>query len=237
MKLYYLAIATFLFICCAQTEKDNNTISQYHDSTNIAQIPTNAKLLVDTLTINENSYFVFQNIPGSDTTVFFTIINSEKDTLLQLDHSATNGFEFEDIDEDGTLDIRLDNLSNVGGISELIMFDSINGKFREVENFDQFPQPIKIKNSACWYSYHRSGCADSNWGSELFRINDFVAIEIGKIEGVGCEGEEINGIFIYKIGRNTKTIIHFEPREPGYYEDKYDYITNYWTSNHKSFEE
>lgn len=127
-------------------------------------------------------------------------------------------------------------MSNIGGMSELIMFDSKKNQFENVKNFDNFFQPTKITNTNYWYTYHKSGCADINWGSELFKIENFEAIEVGDIKGIGCDGEEENGIFIYKVKENKKECVYTEKREAGYYSDKWDFIANYWTKNYNRFE-
>lgn len=192
--------------------------------------------LIDTLKIYDKFFTVIQNDPRNEKQMNLFILNSKEDTIYDHDGYATNGFEFEEFDKDGILDIRLFQITNVGGISELIMFDKSISTFREIINFDNFPEPTKIKNSNLWYSYHRSGCADINWGSELFKIVNYKAIEIGDIEGIGCEGEDINGIFTYKVNGNKKTKMYSEKREPGYYNDKWDFIEKYWNKNYKKFE-
>ena len=192
---------------------------------------------IDTLKINNNIFIVMQNSLTSESKMNLTILNSKKDTVYIHDNYASSGFKFEDFDNDGVLDIRLYQITNVGGISELIMFDSINSIFKPIINFDNFPEPTKIKNSNLWFSYHRSGCADINWGSELFKIENFKAIEIGKIKGIGCENEAENGIFIYKINEEKETRVYYEKRKPGYYADKWDFIEKYWSNNYEKFQQ
>ena len=153
----------------------------------------------DTLKIDNSFYFVIQDDPRSETNRNLVILNDKSDTIYKHNDFATNGFEFEDFDNDGTLDIRLYQISNVGGLSELIMFDKNSKEFKNVENFTRFFEPTKPKKTKLWYSYHRSGCADINWDSDLFYIHNFKAIRIGNISGRGCEGEPKNGIFINKI--------------------------------------
>ena len=79
------------------------------------------------------------------------------------------------------------------------------------------------------------GCADSNWDSDLFIIEDYKAIRIGNISGIGCEGTGKTGIFISKVNHKKKELIQEILREPGYYEDKFDFIKDYWTKNHERF--
>lgn len=193
-------------------------------------------LIVDTLTIKSSKYIVAQSDPRAEIDFPLFILNTERDTIYKHEWYATLGFEFEDFNEDGILDIRLYQMSNIGGQSELIVYDSKNNQFKPVENFDQFFQPTKLKNTKYWYTYHKSGCADINWGSELYKIEKFVAVEIGDIKGIGCDGEEESGIFAFKVKGEKREKVYSEKRELGYYGDKWDFIEAYWTKNYKQFE-
>jgi hypothetical protein len=135
----------------------------------------------------------------------------------------------------GILDIRIHQMTNVGGISELIVFDQVNKRFNEVELFDNYPSPTKIGNTNFYYSYHRSGCADFNWGSELYIIENHKVVQLGYIEGIGCDDEERNGIFVFKNNGNLETEVYSEKREPGFYGDKWEYIEQYWKKNYQAF--
>ena len=86
-----------------------------------------------------------------------------------------------------------------------------------------------------YYSYHRSGCADSNWDSDLFVIKNHRAIRIGNISGIGCEGTGKQEFSSRKLEKKKKELIKEILREPGYYDDKWDFIKNYWTKNHEKF--
>jgi len=193
-------------------------------------------LHIDTLKINSQEFIVIQNDPRDERNMNLSILNNKKDTVYIHDGFASNGFEFEDFDNNGILDIRLYQITNVGGISELIFYDKENKIFKAVKEFDNFPDPSKINKTNYWYSYHGSGCADINWGSELFKIENFKAIKIGEIEGFGCEDEKENGIFIYKINGDSKKRIYSEKRKSGYYNDKWDFIQKYWNENYRKFE-
>ncbi|MFD0991006.1 hypothetical protein ACFQ1R_12935 [Mariniflexile jejuense] len=244
MKLFKLYIC-FIIIsgCNSNINKKKTEIEKYSIDTlivskniEINNEPDSYENLVDTLKIEDKLFTIIQNDPRSKNQMNLAILNSKKDTIYIHDGYATNGFEIEDFDKDGILDIRLYQITNTGGISELIMFDKSNSIFRPIINFENFPEPTKIEKSDLWYSYHRSGCADINWGSELFKIVNYKAIEIGDIEGIGCEGENINGIFVYRVSGNKKTKMYSEIRKPGYYNDKWDFIEHYWNKNYYKFE-
>ena len=192
-------------------------------------------IIKDTLKIDKSFYFVIQDDPRSEINRNLVILNDKSDTIYKHDGFASNGFEFEDFDKDGTLDIRLNQISNTGGLSELIIFDKKTKEFRNVEDFTRFFEPTKLKKTKLWYSYHRSGCADINWDSDLFYIQNFKAVRIGNISGKGCENEPKNGIFINKIIGDKKVLIKEIIREEGYYGDKWEFIEKYWNENFKKF--
>ena len=239
MKFYFVIIfSLFVFSCSNQSTKNDNfmrsdTIPNItSENDNLSDL----KLLVDTLTIEGIDYIVFQSYPGRDTSCNLTIIDRKKDTVYIHQNYATNGFELEDFDNDGILDIRMYQLSNIGGISELIMFNKASKSFHEVLNFTDFADPKKIKNSAYWYSYQRAGCADVNWESKLFKIVDFKTIELGEMTGIFCEHEPKKGIFIYRITGKQKNLILSENKWPEKFRDRWEYIENYWTKNYMKFE-
>jgi hypothetical protein len=116
-----------------------------------------------------------------------------------------------------------------------VLFDEPSNTFRLVEDFQSYPAPKKIKGSRYYYSYHRSGCADSNWDSDLFYIENFKIIRIANIRGIGCEGEGKNGIFIFKLKRGKKELVKEIVRKPGYYDDKWAFIDEYWKGQYQYF--
>lgn len=181
----------------------------------------------DTLSIDNKIFIAFQ----SQNSIFIT---NGSDTVFRFIES-NNGAEFKDFNEDGFLDIEIHYITNVPGIYDLALYNQKTGKFKLVQNFNDFPSPEKIKNSNFYYSYHRSGCADANWDSDLFKIVNYKAVRLGNIQGLGCEREEKNGIFIHKVKKEELIQIEEYKREPNYYNDKWDFIKNYWTKNYRKF--
>jgi hypothetical protein len=233
-----IIFSLFVISCSNQSTKNDKFIQADLIPNNTSENDSlkDSKLLVDTLTIEGIDYIVFQSYPGRDTSCNLTIINRKNDTVYIHRNYATNGFELEDFDNDGILDIRMYQLSNIGGISELIMFNKASKSFQEVLNFIDFADPKKIKNSAFWYSYQRAGCADVNWESKLFKIVDFRAIEVGEINGIFCEHEPKKGIFIYRITGKQKSLIHSENKWLEKFRDRWVYMEDFWTKNYKKFE-
>ncbi|MEF3078644.1 hypothetical protein [Winogradskyella poriferorum] len=165
----------------------------------------------------------------------FTIINSDKKLVYEHEDNPAE-FEFSDFNGDGFSDILLDYFTNVPGIKELLIFNPEKNDFERIVGFTNFPSAIKIKGTDFYYSYHRSGCADNNWDSDLFKIIDNKAIRFGNIKGIGCGIDNENGIYINKVNGQKLEQIKFTPREEGYWDGKWEFIEKYWTKNHNKFE-
>ncbi|MDC1162586.1 hypothetical protein OAT18_04010 [Tenacibaculum sp.] len=126
--------------------------------------------------------------------------------------------------------------SNSPGIKELALFNIKTNKFDTVELFNSYPSSKRINESNLYYSYHGSGCADNDWGSELYRLAGTSIILLGKIKGLGCLEDDTNGIYIYKVNGDDKNLLNYIKRGQGYWKGKYDFIEKYWTENNSIFE-
>jgi hypothetical protein len=138
-----------------------------------------------------------------------------------------------DYDKDGFKDIHLNTMGN-NDSQELYLYSPRTQKFKFIENFIQFPSAKAIYKNY-YYSYHRSGCADDFWTSDLFKIEDFKAIKIGSIAGNECQDPK--GIDIYKIKNGEKIL--FEKRsikDLNKFKDvKWGFIKRYWKKNWEKF--
>jgi hypothetical protein len=110
---------------------------------------------------------------------------------------------------------------------------------KQSRTFQIILNQLNIEGTKCYYSYHRSGCADKNWDSDLFFIENFKTFKLGTISGRECENrDEKDGIYIYKSKENKETLT--ETRDINeihkFQNDKWDYIKEYWTNNYKKFE-
>ena len=166
---------------------------------------------------------------------YFFELKSLDGKLLYRNDNYPSEFVFIDFNEDGFLDIELHFISNVPDVNEILIFNPKSKSFTEIENFSSFPASVKIKGVDLFYSYHRSGCADSNWDSDLFYLKENRAVKIGNISGIGCTGEGETGIFISKVVDEKEQLVEKLLREPGYYDDKWDFIENYWSENYRRF--
>ena len=165
----------------------------------------------------------------------FTLKSSKGDILYKNDNNPSE-YILTDFNEDGYLDIELHFMTNVPGVNELLIFDPELESFTEIENFSSFPSSLKIKGTDFFYSYHRSGCADANWDSDLFYFKENKAIKIGNIHTIECDNENDNGIYIYKVNGENKKQIKLIPIEKKDFDNKWDFIEKYWTENYTEFE-
>ena len=164
----------------------------------------------------------------------FTLKSSKGDVLYKNENNPSE-YILTDFNEDGFLDIELHFMTNVPSVNEILIFNPKSKSFIEIENFSNFPSAIKIKETDYYYSYERSGCADNDWDSDLFKIINNKAMRFGNIRGIGCEGLKKTGIYINKVNNEKITEIKFIAREEGYWDEKWDFIANYWTENYNKF--
>jgi len=198
----------------------------------------------DTTFVINMQTFRFQTKEVNADQVMLTIFRkSEIIEMDTLDADGLSNLKFPDFDNDGNKDIMLTYLGN-NFTYYLYLFDKSNNEFKFVDGFDRFPEAMRLKtNPKYYYSYHRAGCADMNWVSDLFYIDKFKSMHIGHIYGQGCDfeiKENPQVIEIYKItddkGENKKLIeeLPYLKNIPDF-GDKWDYIEKYWNANYGKF--
>jgi hypothetical protein len=162
------------------------------------------------------------------------VLNSKGDTVLNQGDLYFN-FEFRDFNGDGLSDIVVHPLTNVPGIQDLLLFNKDKMSFTKVSGFENFPDPKPIHGTDYFYSYHRSGCADNFWDSDLFYIDKFETHLLANISGNECEGEK--GIIVSKVvDGKKKTVNNFTIDILEKYDDrKWGFIAEYWTKNYSRF--
>jgi hypothetical protein len=195
----------------------------------------------DTLfVINKLTFKIQTRGINSDKVTLKIYRNTEITMVDTIDADGLSNLEFPDFDKDGYRDIMLTYMGNNFSY-DLYLFDKTNNAFRFVEGFDRFPYPQQLKtNSKYYFSYHRAGCADNNWVSDLFLIENFRTIHLGKIYGKGCDAdieEEPQSIEIYKIIDNTEdkpVLIAKIPylKNIPVFMGKWDFIKRYWEKNY-----
>ncbi len=186
-------------------------------------------LRIDTTTILGEHYKV---IYRTDNMLYVTKANG--DTVLK-ESNLFGDFEFSDFNGDGHSDLLINYVSNIP-IKDLFLFDINKQNFKRVEGFSNYPESKPIIGTPYFYSYHRSGCADMNWDSDLFYIDQFKTNLIGNISGKQCEGEKF-GIIITRIDGEARKLIDTFAIEAieNYQENKWGFIKKYWTENYTKF--
>ena len=198
----------------------------------------------DTTLINNKKSFKIHTKEINDNLALLIMSYDSKiilsDTLFS---KGLAGIEFPDFNKDNNSDILIRYIGNIS-ITQIYLFDPTSNEFKKVEGFDKFPEAIQLSsNPSYYYSYHRAGCADMNWISDLFIINNFKTILLGHMFGQGCDNEIKTNpqvIEIYKVkNNNEQSKILFEKLPYQKYipnfEDKLLFIKKYWNENAKIF--
>lgn len=165
------------------------------------------------------------------------VFDSKNDTVF-VDSSYNSGAKFKDFNNDGYPDIWITHSENVPGVRGLLLYDKVSKTFKEVVGFDAFPAPENISGTKYYYSYYRSGCADMNWTSDLFYIDNYKPVKIATIDGYECADNSIkDGVYIYKKRSEKETLIRRLPITTinKYKEYKWGFIKSYWYKNHNLF--
>lgn len=206
----------------------------FHSITDTTENPADTTLLhADTASILGETYIA---IYKTNDTLY--VLSSKADTILKVPDLHPN-FEFDDFNGDGLKDIRIHYMSNVPAIQDLLLFDKSKRNFKLVENFSDFPDPNPVKGTKYYYSYHRSGCADMNWDSDSFFIENFKAVRIGNIAGRQCDNRdgEKDAVYIHKVRGDKEKLFKTLPIDTiwKYKDFKWGFIQEYWTKNYKLF--
>jgi hypothetical protein len=170
------------------------------------------------------------SIKAGNKTVFYA-----KRADLYVTFESFQKLEFEDFNGDGYADLIVSYFSNVPGKQDLILYNKHTKKFVLVNGFPDYPSSVHIAPTAFYYSYHRSGCADLDWDSDLYKIANYKIIPAGNIAGRQCEnsGEKL-GIFINKVtGKKQHLIKKYTPDALN--GDKSNFIDQYWKANYSRF--
>ena len=161
-----------------------------------------------------------------------------------IDSRGLASIHFPDFNNDTYADILISYLGN-NPTYFLYLFDPITKQFKSIDGYMKYPDAIQLKaNSKFYYSYHRAGCADLNWVSDLFKIIDFKIIQVGHIYGQGCNFEVRQNpqvIEIYKVTNNDEGKAKLISKLPylkyiGHFDNKWDFIKNFWNKNYQKFD-
>ncbi|GAB3517857.1 hypothetical protein [Emticicia fontis] len=179
----------------------------------------------DTLMINK-----LELIRLSNDMYFEGIMNMAGDTLIS-GADYCNRAEFLDINHDQYQDVRIHVYSNTPNQCENYFFDPQTKIFRKIEGEDLNFK--KLKGTEFYYSNNRGSCMGSNWEGHLTRIENWTQITVGEIDINGC-GDKDDGIYIYKIDGEKRTIIKRLPIID--FTDYIPFLEKYWKKNYRLFE-
>jgi hypothetical protein len=194
--------------------------------------------------INKQNFTIVTRDTPNDNVLLIVYCNSKTVSIDTINGAGLSNIVFPDFNKDGYIDIMLTYMGNISTYF-LYLFDSTDNRFKYLDGFDRFPEAKQLKsNSYFYYSYHRAGCSDLNWVSDLFTIDNFKTIYLGHIYGKGCEpndNDDIKSIEVYKISNNKEVDRKLIERLT--YEDnitcfaeKWDFIEKYWNMNYRKFD-
>lgn len=209
-----------------------NTFAQDYFNTDTTYVMNGKKYHLSTRDLGEDQDFILYKVTCGNK----KILHSKKEK------GGSSGWDLIDFNKDGYPDILISYMGN-NYSAEIYLFNPTADKYVEVKDFIKFPEAIQLKsNPNYYYSYHRAGCADMNWVSDLFTIKNYKAIHLGEIYGQGCDYEDDGSpkIDISKVINNDgektqliKTIPYSD--EVIQNRDKWKFIEKYWNENYKLF--
>lgn len=204
------------------TEKTNSTIEQ--------------KIIIDTTITNNDKSFSIQVQKINADIALLTANSKLLDTIY---YNGLSGIDFVDFDKDKNTDILVSYIGN-NPTKELYIFDPKNNDFKFIDGYIKYCESTPLKtNKQYYYSYQRAGCADQNWISDIFIIDNFKIIHLGHIYGMSCD-DSPKIIEIYKITDNNeeqRKLIEKLPYDKNITTnyDKWDFIEKYWNLNYTKF--
>ena len=208
-----------------------------HKSTDsIPNIPVNYSHDT-TLVNNQNKFLLTTKIISDEKMLLNVSFGVHITTLDTLYYKALAYIEYVDFDKDGNTDILIDYIGN-NSTYFLFLFDQNSNSFKAIDHYSSFPDAVHLKaNPKFYYSYHRAGCADENWESDLFQIINFKIVHLGNIDGHGCEIDNLRSINIYKVSEKNNKLIDSLNYSSVIKDsiDKWAFIEKYWNRNYKTF--
>lgn len=197
-----------------------------------------------TIVIRNHNYRILTSEINDDFITMTVFSDSERVSIDTINSLGLSDLQFIDFNKDNNSDILLSYLGN-NMLYYLYLFDSQSNRFINVEAFSKYPESNQLKNqNNLYYSYHRAGCADMNWVSDLYTIVDFKAVHLGCIYGQGCDyevDENSQIIEVFKIIDDDSTNSELIEKLPyleyiPYFGYKWDFIENYWNENYPKFD-
>lgn len=227
----FIFVQVLLLISCQQNAINNKSVLKDREIELAIKKP-------DTILNSIIGYVDKQSFTMACTSQYNLFLLNEKGDTVYQDSVFSPYQKFVDFNGDGFNDILIEYMTNIPGIMDLLIYDKAERTYKRVVGFQNFPGPQQIANSKYYYSYHRSGCADMNWDSDLFYIENYKTVKIGNISVNQCNDTGINdGIYINKIDGKNRMEIGRLPIKiiKQYKEHKWGFIKKYWQENYKRF--
>lgn len=234
-------VFTILLFACHQKQVDKAIPEEfsYDSSSDLIYFDTS-------INVNETNFKLFlQELHEGG----FVIEFKRENKTLTRDTICTehfNNIEFSDFNHDSYQDVFISILTNVP-TQILYLFDKQSNMFRQVAGYDEISEAHSLEqNENYYYSYRRAGCADFNWISELFYIEQFEIIRLAYIDGQGCKANlsdpegPTEFIYIYEIMDNQEDKMHLVAKYPyntciSEFDDKWSFLERYWNRNYIKF--
>lgn len=189
---------------------------------------------------------------ASGLTYSFNTIDLHTDRLtlnIKTDGRVTS---IDTIITSGLIDMRFTDINNDkipellivhGGNNfayELYMIDPNTKTYQLIDQFDLYPEAKQLDTDKnCYYSYHRAGCADMVWISDLFKIVNNKTVLLARIEGECCgseSGQQDRIVVLKKYPDKFVETDSFICSIIEKYDDtKWGFIKDYWTKNIKKY--
>lgn len=215
-KLYILSLLTSI-ICNSQTIP----VSLQNDS------DTNRTTRVDTLSLN-GQQFIQTNINEH----FYSLTSLKGDTIIQAEDFYFK-LQILDFNEDGYKDLRVYIFSNTPNQCDNYLYDKDSKTFKLLQHCGLDFK--KIPKTNYYFTQFKTGCAGSNFGSYLYKLENFDFTLIAYIEENGCDFDTLNFPKNYKIYKvtNTKQEKLKLLKICSYY--NFEGIEKYWNNNNTKF--
>jgi hypothetical protein len=235
-----ISILLFLLSCSAPTNKDKPIAEgEPADSSKQKEVISHDFSFDTTLVINKTTFIIKSNELTND----LSLLTANGKFLDSIYVPGVLGTGFVDLNKDNYPDLLVSYIGN-NPTEDLYLFDPADNGFKKLVGFIKYSAGVQLESHpSFYYSYHRAGCADENWVSDLFKIENFTTIQLGHIYGKGCEYEiEKNPqeIEIYRDLDNDKgkaKLIAKLPYTKNINDsfDKWAFIEKYWNENYNRF--
>lgn len=215
--LVILYIATTCNVCYSQITQGVNSKNS----------DTQTTILVDTLYLNGQQFI--QTIKNKH---FYSLTSLKGDTIIQAEDFYFK-FQILDFNEDGYKDLRVYIFSNTPNQCDNYLYDNKSKSFKLLQRCGL--DFTKIPKTNYYFTQFKTGCAGSNFGSYLYKLENFDFTEIAYIEENGCEFDTLNFPKNYKIYKvtNTKQEKLKLLKICSYY--NFEGIEEYWNNNYRKF--